>query len=254
MLIYNYKGFLPVSAFSPSLFGEKGCKSASYSDSYRLSGQHKLKMDGIRRQWTSGPVKRLAAVALGLFIVVTLLSNVGRDGQVAPYSYATDAGRSIPSRFSNMKGLAKNVFDYKGPKGTWPAAPLEVLKSPSPLVNTAPKREIDIASEPLPLEAPLEVRLDHWMASPGGRGPGVHLGLDGLPHEELELGDFNLLNRESCASVGHQMNTHMPQHAGHVWGTMNRTGVWEVRSQLVEWMRREVVQKNRTADYGEGRG
>lgn len=216
-------------------------------------------MEAIRTQWSSGPAKRLGAVVLGLFIVVTLISQVRQTGDIPAYDYTRDGGRSVPSRFgkaaASVKGLAQNVYNYKGPQGSWITPPLEVLGSPSPLVNSAArKREIDIASEPLPLEAPLSARLDHWAASPGGRGPGLHLGLDGLIHEEMEMGAFNAVNREACASVGHQLNTHMPQYASHVWGTMNRTSVWETRMQLVEWMRREVVQGNRTGEYGEGRG
>lgn len=213
------------------------------------------------RKWSSGPVKRLAAVVLGAFIVITTVAHLSRRSaaDVLPYDYTRDGGRSVPSRFGKglaaLHGLADNVFVYRGPQGDWYAPPREVVGSPSPLVRqTEKKREIDISSEALPLEAPLSVRLDHWAASPGGRGPGLHLGLDGDVHEEMEMGAFNAVNREACASVGHQLNTHMPQYAAHVWGTMNRTSVWQTRMQLIEWMRKEVVERNRTAEWGEGRG
>ncbi|KAJ9112213.1 hypothetical protein QFC22_006297 [Naganishia vaughanmartiniae] len=233
------------------------------------------------RQWLAihqkklgtSTIRRLLVALLGTLILLTTIhtftssttgSTIAASSyQSLPYDYARDAGRSVPSRFggtsvfNKLKGLANNVYKYQGATREWYVPPTEILESPSPLVRAAsgqPAREIDISSDPLPLDAPLTARLDHWQASPGGRGPGLHLGLDGKIHEELELGAYNAINRESCASVGHQMNTHMPQHAAHVWGTMNRTTVWETRMQLIEWMRHEVVAKNRTADYGFGRG
>jgi hypothetical protein len=39
-----------------------------------------------------------------------------------------------------------------------------------------------------------------------------------------------------------------------VWGTMNRTSVWETRMQMIGWMREEVVKTGRLEEYGEGRG
>lgn len=135
-----------------------------------------------------------------------------------PFNYTRDAGHSIPGRLAfgaqKIKGLARNVYAYPGPNPHWAAPPIDLGASPSPLrPKHQPLREIDIASDALPLDAPLAVRLSHWEHSPGGRGPGLHLGLDGGVHEEMELGAFNALNRESCAGVGHQMNTHMPQYA-----------------------------------------
>ncbi|KAJ9092567.1 hypothetical protein QFC21_006798 [Naganishia friedmannii] len=233
------------------------------------------------RQWLaihhkklgSSSLRRLLVTFLALFILLTTIhtftsssagsSITASSYQSLPYDYARDAGRSVPSRFggtsvfNKLKGLANNVYNYRGATREWYVPPTEILESPSPLARFASghiPREIDISSDALPLEAPLSARLDHWQASPGGRGPGLHLGLDGKIHEELELGAYNAINREACASVGHQMNTHMPQHAAHVWGTMNRTTVWETRMQLIEWMRHEVVAKNKTADYGFGRG
>ena len=49
------------------------------------------------------------------------------------------------------------------------------------------KREIDFASEPLPLEASLRQRIDVWRNAPGGRGE-----VDG----EVELGGFMQWNLE----------------------------------------------------------
>lgn len=52
------------------------------------------------------------------------------------------------------------------------------------------RREIDVASEPLPLDATVQERLDAWENSPGGRGeiPG-----------EIETGGFFLWNNEQVS-------------------------------------------------------
>lgn len=59
-------------------------------------------------------------------------------------------------------------------------------KDYSPFYGGSSKREIDIASDPLPLEATLEERLAVWRNAPGGRGeiPG-----------EVELGGFMQVSR-----------------------------------------------------------
>lgn len=143
--------------------------------------------------------------------------EVGVTGfRISPFNYTLDAGHSIPGRLAaasaKIKGLAQNTYVYPGSNPRWAAPDAPDGTSASPLL-TPQTREIDISSMPLPLDAPLSVRLDHWEASPGGRGPGLHMGLDGMVHEEMELGAFNAVNRESCGTVGHQMNTHMPQYA-----------------------------------------
>lgn len=166
--------------------------------------------------------KRMIFLLLGTTVLLLGIHQLQSRSPVAassyrslPFNYTRDAGRAIPGRLQRpkLKGLAQNEYHYLGPNPHWAAPPADTGASPSPLKNAHPDREIDISSEALPLDAPLDVRLTHWELSPGGRGPGLHLGLDGAIHEELEMGAFNALNRESCASVGHQMNTHMPQYA-----------------------------------------
>ncbi|GHJ88582.1 hypothetical protein NliqN6_4984 [Naganishia liquefaciens] len=207
--------------------------------------------------------KRIIFLLLGATVLLLGIHQLQTRSPVAasayralPFNYTRDAGHAIPGRLLHpkLKGLAQNEYQYPGPNPHWAAPPADTGASPSPLKNAHLNREIDISSEALPLDAPLDVRLTHWELSPGGRGPGLHLGLDGAIHEELEMGAFNALNRESCASVGHQMNTHMPQYASAVWGTMNRTSLWETRMQMIGWMREEVVKKNRLEAFGQGRG
>lgn len=103
------------------------------------------------------------------------------------------------------------------------------------------------------MEATLKERLAIWEASPGGRGPGVHLGLDGEYHEEIELGGFNTWNLESCSGIDHQSNTHMIQKSANVWGTMNRTTTWQTRMSLISHMR-DIQAQGLTNNHGEGRG
>ena len=57
--------------------------------------------------------------------------------------------------------------------------------------SSARQRDIDLASDALPMEATLAQRLDVWRNAPGGRGeiPG-----------EIELGGFNLWNLEVSAA------------------------------------------------------
>jgi hypothetical protein len=176
------------------------------------------------------PVLRIRGMTtrriLFAFFAVLCLFGIGRHlhsgdagatgFRISPFNYTLDAGHSIPGRLAaagaKIKGLAQNTYLYPGPNPRWAAPNAPDGRSASPLV-TPQTREIDIASMSLPLDALLSVRLDHWEASPGGRGPGMHMGLDGMVHEEMELGAFNAVNRETCGTVGHQMNTHMPQYA-----------------------------------------
>ncbi len=105
--------------------------------------------------------------------------------------------------------------------------------------NPANLREIDIASEPLPLDATLAERLFAWENAPGGRGPGLHPSLvDGQPVEEIELGGFTGWNAETCGkNIEPQLNTHMVQKSAVVWAAMNRTTIRDTRMRLIEYMR-----------------
>ena len=105
-------------------------------------------------------------------------------------------------------------------------------------------REIDIASEPLDVDASLRERLDAWIAAPGGRGE-----IEG----EVELGGFNQWNLEQCSTIHEQHNTHMIQKSANIWGTMNRTTLHATRMELVGHME-GVLARGDHLQWGEGRG
>lgn len=103
-------------------------------------------------------------------------------------------------------------------------------------------REIDISSQPLPVDATLEERLLAWERAPGGRGPGVHPSLvDGAPTEEIELGGFNVWSSETCGSnIEPQLNTHMIKKSANIWGSMNRSTIHDTRMRLIAHMRQHA--------------
>jgi alpha 1,2-mannosyltransferase len=134
------------------------------------------------------------------------------------------------------------------------------------------KRRIDIASEPLSVNATLRERLDAWRDAPGGRGE---------IEDEIELGGFVQWNLEvshlvhltyahgssveiheihstdtyvqQCDTISEQHNTHMIQKSVNVWATMNRTTLHQHRMTLINHME-DALERNLTEQYGEGRG
>ncbi|OXB37179.1 hypothetical protein LQV05_003825 [Cryptococcus neoformans] len=105
-------------------------------------------------------------------------------------------------------------------------------------------REIDISSEPLPLEATLRERLDAWKNAPGGRGE-----VEG----EVESGGFMAWNLEQCSTISEQHNTHMIQHSANTWASLNRTLLHKYRMELIDHME-GVLKRREHEKYGEGRG
>ncbi|KAK4688144.1 alpha 1,2-mannosyltransferase, partial [Tremellales sp. Uapishka_1] len=146
------------------------------------------------------------------------------------------------------------TYDFESSDAVIPSEPkkfripfLSPPSSPPPLAPTSLRnglREIDIASEPLPVEANLRERLDAWKNAPGGRGE-----ITG----EVELGGFVKWNIETCDTIHEQHNTHMIQKSANVWATMDRRSLHENRMKLIDHME-YVLAKNLTAQYGEGRG
>lgn len=105
-------------------------------------------------------------------------------------------------------------------------------------------REIDIYSEPLPVDATLRERLDVWKNAPGGRGE-----VEG----EVELGGFMAWNLEQCSTISEQHNTHMIQHSANMWASLNRTSLRQYRMELVDHME-GVLKRREHEKYGKGRG
>ncbi|WVO13349.1 hypothetical protein L204_100964 [Cryptococcus depauperatus] len=83
-------------------------------------------------------------------------------------------------------------------------------------------REIDIASDALPVVATLRERLDVWRKAPGEKGE-----IEG----EVEHGGFMKWNLEQCSTINEQHSTHMIQHCTNSWMSLNRTtlhdDLWE---------------------------
>ena len=84
----------------------------------------------------------------------------------------------------------------------------------TPIVSAnATPREIDIASDALPLEASLRDRLDMWKNAPGGRGE-----VEG----EVELGGFVSWNLE-VSSPGSKITASSKSDISNVIPSMNST-------------------------------
>lgn len=226
---------------------EEGIPNDSYADESTgwKSQMDKIKSfgDNVLRKGPGVLKKRLGLVVFGAVFVLFLVV------------YHT---KSISSSLSSTTSTSsRNKWSFKSGDGrlSWPYPVTENVISASPLVNRPkPPREIDLASDALPLDATLEERLKVWEMSPGGRGPGVHMGLDGKMHEEVEPGTFNNWNLESCSNIDHQLNTHMIRYSVNVWGTMDREKLAHTRSEMIRYMREEVLAKKAHENYGQGRG
>lgn len=253
---------IPTRQSSRLLDAEKGAANDELSSHHPQPSRLAPAIDRLRIWWgerkrrrrASGPllggggvspgsplVRKLVIVALAL-VALALLVLIRSNAQAIP---SRSSGALLPHE-------RPSTFHWTGVP-QWYLPPTEHVDSPSPLVRHGPPREIDIASDPLPLEATLDERLAVWQASPGGRGPGVHLGLDGQYHEEIEPGGFVQLSLESCSGIDHQLNTHMVQKSATVWGSMNRTSIWQARMSLIEHMR-DVQREGLLKRTGHGRG
>jgi hypothetical protein len=195
-----------------------------------------------RKNWGLGGRGRKR---LGLIVWVLILCGIGVGWRVSSSPNARNKITS-GSTFGSLGMAGTGTQDWPFPKG-------ETDVSPSPLIHPG-SREIDLASDPLPLNVSLADRLLFWERSPGGRGPGVHLGLDGESHEEVELGTFNDWNLESCSNNDHQLNTHMIRFSVNVWSTMNRTTIATTRARLIDYMRNTVLAQGLHLKMGKGRG
>ncbi|WVQ74113.1 hypothetical protein IAR50_003703 [Cryptococcus sp. DSM 104548] len=106
------------------------------------------------------------------------------------------------------------------------------------------QREIDIASDAMPLEATTRERLEVWRNAPGGRGE-----VEG----EVEMGGFMQWNLEECSTISEQHNTHMIQHSANAWSSHNRSTIHQYREELITHLE-GLLDAGRMDDYGEGRG
>lgn len=121
---------------------------------------------------------------------------------------------------------------------------LPVPQDYSPFYGGKSRRPIDISSDPLPVTASLQERLNVWRNAPGGRGA-----IDG----EVELGKFVQWNLEKCTTISEQHNTHMIQKSANVWASMDRAIVHQKRMELINHME-TLVGSQELKDVGEGRG
>ncbi|WVN85684.1 uncharacterized protein L203_100833 [Cryptococcus depauperatus CBS 7841] len=110
--------------------------------------------------------------------------------------------------------------------------------SPSGMVSHATSnlgdREIDIASDALPVVATLRERLDVWRKAPGGKGE-----IEG----EVEHGGFMKWNLEQCSTINEQHSSHMIQHCTNSWMSLNRTTLHDDRMGLIDFME-GVLERN----------
>nr|ODO02372.1 hypothetical protein L204_01105 [Cryptococcus depauperatus CBS 7855] len=88
-------------------------------------------------------------------------------------------------------------------------------------------REIDIASDALPVVATLRERLDVWRKAPGEKG-------------EIE--------GEQCSTINEQHSTHMIQHCTNSWMSLNRTTLHDDRMRLIDFME-GVLERNDHLKY-----
>ncbi|WWD22183.1 hypothetical protein CI109_106674 [Kwoniella shandongensis] len=159
------------------------------------------------------------------------------------------SGLALPERYS----ASSSSTSHPSLAGVKPSRPFRLPFSssssrPSSSIydnyESSGKRRIDIASEPLPVEATLRERLDAWRDAPGGRGE-----IEG----EVEHGGFVQWNLEQCSTIDEQHNTHMIQHSANMWASINRTLLHQYRTELIDHME-NVLERGLAEKYGEGRG
>ncbi|KAL7418723.1 hypothetical protein Q5752_006406 [Cryptotrichosporon argae] len=193
-------------------------------------------------------MKRVVVFAL---VLGSLMMMYHKDRAIEIGSrYAYTPGRLQTHAGAVDDGFAERPLDglpvyADGPHSAAAHRPPAPAPAPSSSLPSRPAgREIDIASDALPVSASLRERLDVWRNAPGGRGevPG-----------EVELGGFNQWNLEQCGTIEQQHNTHMIQHSANVWSTMNRTTLHDHRMTLIHHME-DVLEQGLLDDYGEGRG
>ncbi|KAK1926445.1 mannosyltransferase putative-domain-containing protein [Papiliotrema laurentii] len=219
----------PLLPPTPSM-AEKGRESFPFpSDSRGLWTRIRLA--------TSGSYRSTAKRVLGFILLAGILLMIGRQ--------AGDLLNGLAEALASNTGRAPQDPSQSG----WKMPPVFPSRPPPVQPNgnesaLGEKREIDLASDALPLEATLRQRLDVWRYAPGGRGeiPG-----------EVELGGFMQWNLEQCDTISEVTNEHMVKMAANTWASMNRTTLHNSRMDLINHME-DVLAHNLTADYGQGRG
>ncbi|KAK6903885.1 hypothetical protein I203_107395 [Kwoniella mangroviensis CBS 8507] len=212
--------------------------------SYQYGGLTRLKI-ALRKGLPSSLIRRGLLLLLVLVLMVLGLhhSDVRQMALSSSYSSARIPNSDDLSTNDDLSRPYKPKRPFKYPfKLSTPSG----VKHKSIYSNAASegKREIDIASDPLPVTASLRQRLDAWRDAPGGRGE-----VEG----EVEHGGFVQWNLEQCDTIDQQHNTHMIQHSANIWASVNRTSLHDYRMELINHME-GVLESGEHENYGEGRG
>lgn len=112
----------------------------------------------------------------------------------------------------------------------------------SPFYGGPSRRAIDIASDPLPVNASLRERLDAWRAAPGARGA-----------DDVEPGQFVQWSLERCGNIARQTNEHMVKTFANWWGSSTRETLHELREELITYME-SLIDGPELRNTGNGTG
>ncbi|WWC87046.1 uncharacterized protein L201_001931 [Kwoniella dendrophila CBS 6074] len=231
--------------------------SGGSSDSYPFPSNYKkqsilgnfrnFRMN-IRNRLPNTIMKKILLIILALGLLSLGLHQSGANQISLSSGSNTQASLSDDLNMSNSDELTK---PFRKPKKPF-KLPFGFSTSTGPKYKSIysdiagqGKREIDIASDPLPLSATLKERLDAWKEAPGGRGE-----IDG----EVEHGGFVQWNLEQCDTISEQHNTHMIQHSANMWASVNRTSLHQYRMELINHMENVVLKNRLHENYGHGRG
>ncbi|WVQ97918.1 hypothetical protein IAU59_005035 [Kwoniella sp. CBS 9459] len=210
--------------------------------SYPFPSSHTSRLKRMRMAWRNGlpggMVKRVAVLTLVLGLAVLTLHQSGAR-LVAPRASST--GSAAAASIARQPKVSGRPFKFPS---LLPSSSGSGIRRPVSGSSSAGQREIDLASDALPVEATLRERLDVWKNAPGGRGE-----IKG----EIEHGGFVQWNLEQCDTISEQHNTHMIQHSANIWASVNRTTLHQHRMELINHMEHVLAEKL-TDQYGEGRG
>ncbi|RSH83812.1 hypothetical protein EHS25_005427 [Saitozyma podzolica] len=139
----------------------------------RQSWTTRMRMAFAGKVGRGGLARRVLVATLVIMVVLLLGKHVSRGTILSERSYSTPQHPLTSSNSASPTGHKTSgktfglpLFPFSRPAGSSSASKTGI-------------REIDLASEPLPVEASLRERLDAWRDAPGGRGE---------VHGEVELG------------------------------------------------------------------
>ncbi|EJT50851.1 hypothetical protein A1Q1_07959 [Trichosporon asahii var. asahii CBS 2479] len=144
------------------------------------------------------------------------------------------ADTQVKFRRPDLPSLSDTPHSHSGSKQGRPPlytdedidAPLDTGRHVhSPFYGGPSRRAIDIASDPLPVNATLRERLDVWRAAPGGRGG-----------DDVEPGQFVQWSLERCSNIARQTNEHMVKTFANTWGSTTRESLHALREELITYM------------------